>query len=125
MRCIRTDEYLLILNLKPARWPAGDPPALGDVDDSPSKREMIARRDSPDAEKLYARAFEKRPSVELYRIADGYACDRNIAGDPENSATVASLKDLLVSILQNQHDPRFTGSGDEIDGYTYYAHHPF
>ena len=31
-RAIRTEQYLYVKNFRPERWPAGDPPVYGDVD---------------------------------------------------------------------------------------------
>ena len=48
-RAIRTQSYLYIRNLRPDRWPAGDPALVhsvgpyGDVDGSPTKDLMLAR----------------------------------------------------------------------------------
>ena len=49
IRGLRTRDFLYLRNFAPERWPAGDPPIYGDVDqaysiaDSPSKQAAVVR----------------------------------------------------------------------------------
>lgn len=132
-RAIRTQEYLYILNLKPDRWPVGDPPpAVGqqppagsdlkavtegyeDIDSSPSKLFLIENRAK--YADLFGQAFEKRGEEELYHIGNDPWCLKNLAGDTQYEAVKEDLRKQLVEELTRQGDPRMTGNGDVFDGY--------
>lgn len=121
IRCLRTDDFAYIRNFEPDRWPAGDPPSFGDIDGSPTKHYMMAHRNDETVKPLFARAFGKRPAEELYAIADGYACDHNLADSPEYAETVSKMRDRLESILRAQSDPRVVGGAETIDTYRYFG----
>lgn len=118
-RCIRTDEFVYIRNFEPERWPAGDPPAFGDIDGSPTKNYMIANRDAPDVQPLYELAFGKRPAEELYAVKDGYACICNIADDEAYSKERQALWERMARELRDQKDPRMLGEGGVFETYPY------
>lgn len=126
-RAIRTEEFLFILNLKPERWPAGDPapkgstrehslwPGYHDIDNSPTKLMLIENASQyPDYFKL---GYEKRPEEELYQITNDPACLKNLANDPKYSATKTKLRNILENELKAQGDPRMTGNGDIFESY--------
>jgi N-sulfoglucosamine sulfohydrolase len=128
-RAIRTKEYLYIRNLKPDLWPAGDPEKwvavgpFGDVDDGPSKGQIIARRDQ-DLRTLFRMAFEKRPAAELYDLAKDPDQLENLAAKlPE---VAAKLDAELTKWLAETGDPRVVDgklSGDDPrwDKYPYFG----
>ena len=114
-RAIRTRDYLYIRNMKPDRWPAGDPEGYYDIDDGPSKRLLLEHRaEFPD---LFEAAVGKRPEEELYSVKDDPACMHNLAGLSEWSSEVRRLGDRLERLLQEQADPRVTGNGDVFESY--------
>jgi arylsulfatase A-like enzyme len=128
-RAIRTKEYLYIRNLRPDVWPTGDPEkwvavgAFGDVDEGPSKLQIIARRDQ-DLQRFFRMAFEKRPSTELYDLAKDPDQLANIA--PKNPDVVAKLDAELTKWLAETGDPRVVDgklSGDDPrwDKYPYFG----
>ncbi len=138
-RAIRTQDFLFILNFKPDRWPAGNPPpsaayaikeshenlskdikpiGLGysDIDDpSPTKSLMMDNKNKwPD---LFAEGFEKRPTQQLFDIKKDPACRYNLADNPEFDSVRNALKNELEKLLTEQGDPRMLGNGDIFESY--------
>ena len=109
MRAIRTDGHLYIRNIEPDRWPAGDPPILGEVDPSPTKDLMRSRRDAPEFERYYAAAFSKRPSEELYDLALDPGQMTNVAAQDAYAGIKAELASRLDRHLLATADPRALG----------------
>ena len=106
MRGIRTDGHLYIRNLEPDRWPAGDPPIFGEVDPSPTKDFVRARRDSPGFKRYYRAAFSKRPAEELYDLARDPAQLTNVASESSLASVKAGLAEHLDKRLLETADPR-------------------
>ena len=81
MRAIRNDDYLLIHNFRPDRWPAGTPNYqqayidscwLGDCDNGPTKTYLVENQDVDDEHRrAYQLSFGKRPEFELLRFKAG------------------------------------------------------
>ncbi|GMW01555.1 MAG: hypothetical protein AMXMBFR84_26920 [Candidatus Hydrogenedentota bacterium] len=113
-RAIRTQDHLYIWNLKPDRWPAGDPDGYHDIDAAPSKSVLT---DNPDK---YAKYFElslgKRPEEELYAVDRDGDCMNNLAADPAHADVKAALRAALEKALKEQGDPRMRGS-EVFDSY--------
>ena len=109
MRAVRTDEFLYIRNIEPNRWPAGDPPILGEVDPSPTKDLMRARKDEPDFRRYYEAAFSKRPSEELYEIGPDPGQMSNVVANDQYSETKSALAARLDRHLLATADPRALG----------------
>lgn len=127
-RAIRTDRWLLILNVDPERWPAGVPEGAthpidkyADCDDGPTKQWLIAHQDDPDVAPYYALCFAKRPPVELYDCQADPDQVHNLADDPAHAETVEQLRGQLVKYLESTGDPRFTDGDAPFDGYPYRA----
>jgi uncharacterized sulfatase len=138
-RGIRTDRFLYIWNVKPDRWPAGDPveptqdnlaldaaadrkysdilPGYHDIDNSPSKSFMMEHRDDPDVHEAFVADFEKRPGDQLFDIKNDPACVNNLAHKEGYQDLVDSLRNLLKTELTAQGDPRVTGMGDVFESY--------
>jgi uncharacterized sulfatase len=143
-RAIRTDNYLFILNDKPDRWPAGDPPpgnsstdgksrgrvgpegngadfkpigiGYGDIDDpSPTKTFMMQHKN--DWPLLFREGFEKRQKEQLFDIKKDPGCTHDLIADPGYAAIGRMLKDSLLQLLVRQGDPRALGKGDIFDSY--------
>lgn len=111
-RAVRTRDHLYIWNLKPDRYPAGDPEFYADIDDGPSKRYMLARREHP----LFAHSFGKSPEEELFDIRKDPGCLTNLAANPAMKAVKQRLRDDLKKTLEAQGDPRIRGS-EVFDSY--------
>lgn len=107
MRAIRTDRHLLIRNMKPDRWPVGDPP------EAQRGRPVDESKQSPDA--------RKRPPVELFDIVADPACLHNLAGDPAQREVAARLDARLLEVMRQQGDPRALGYGDVWESYPRYG----
>jgi len=120
-RAIRTHDYLFVLNLKPERWPAGDPEGYYDIDGSPSKTFMMKNRTSDQVARLFQLAFEKRPAEELFEVKKDPGCLNNLAGVAEYAAVKQKLRAELERTLTEQKDPRILGTGDIFDSYPRYS----
>jgi uncharacterized sulfatase len=119
-RVIRTDDYLYVLNLKPDRWPVGDPEGYADIDNGPSKTYMMANRTADNVRPLFHLAFEKRPAEELYDIKKDPGCLKNLADLPEYAAEKKKLRAKLERTLTEQKDLRMSGS-EIFDSYPRYS----
>ncbi len=116
-RSLRTDRYLYVWNVKPDRWPMGDPPGFHDVDDGPTKQLMIEGRNDPKIKPFFEMAFGKRPEEELFDVQKDPACMKNLAGDPAFEATRTQLRGELQAYLKDTGDPRLLGYGDIWESY--------
>ncbi|MEL7499951.1 MAG: sulfatase [Planctomycetota bacterium] len=124
MRAIRTDDYLLIHNYRPDRWPSGTPNFkkayiencwLGDCDNGPTKTYMVDNREKDDEHRRkYELAFGKRPKFELYDLKKDPGQLTNVADDPQYQSVVDTLTGQLQTELIESKDPRETGTGVEI-----------
>ncbi len=129
MRGIRTEDFLYIQNFKPDRWPAGTGDyknsALldswyGDVDNGPTKDEIIDRRSlSQDDERLFLASLGKRPTEELYDLRSDPDQLVNLAKRPDYAVNKKELQSRLHDFLRSHHDPRILGQGDFFDGVKY------
>lgn len=130
IRAIRTREFLYIRNDEPDRWPAGDPPFYGDVDQkpdiagSPSKQAVVEHDDTPAARRRFALAFGKRPAEELYDLAVDPWQTNNVAAVSRYGEARAKLRSDLEAEQARTNDPRATGRGKEFDNYFYYIPGP-
>lgn len=129
-RAIRTAQFLYIQNLKPDRWPAGDPKesgvafdmavgAYGDIDNGPAKRYLLEHRDQ--YRSLADGAVAKRPADELYDLRKDPNQQTNVADNPTYRTTRETLNRQLLAWRQRTSDPRLTSAGDVIDTYPYYG----
>lgn len=137
VRAIRTREFLYVWNMKPDRWPMGNPPPEGvdeahltgafsedfqpmglgyaDVDRSPSKQFLVENRETfPD---LFQLSFGFRPEVQLYDVRNDPWCLNDLARNPNYRLIRDNLRQLLRENLLKQGDPRMMGSGDIFESY--------
>ncbi len=125
IRGIRTGEFLYLRNFEPERWPAGDPPIYGDVDQhldiagSPSKQAVVEHGDNPSRDRLFELAFGKRPAEELYDLTADPWQTNNVAGAASYAEKQKALRTELDRGLTETKDPRALGKGDEFDRYHY------
>jgi arylsulfatase A-like enzyme len=126
MRAIRTDRWLLILNLAPDRWPAGVPRgathrigSFADCDNGPTKSIITALKDDPRDGRFYDLCFAKRSAVELYDCRADPDQVSNLAADPDHADTIGRLRAKLVAYLKQTQDPRFTDQPAGFDEYPY------
>ncbi|MFI4875227.1 MAG: sulfatase [Blastopirellula sp. JB062] len=133
-RSLRTEEYLLIRNFRPQRWPAGapqkfdQPGVLGpphggyhDIDASPTLAWMIDNRDAPEVAPLFQAATERRPEIELFHVKSDPGCLKNLASDPKAASIRQAMQQELNAYLAETGDTRQTGSGDVWESYPRYS----
>ncbi|MDP2856080.1 MAG: sulfatase [bacterium] len=145
VRAIRSERYLLIWNIKPDLWPAGDPQALKpgseellpmygidekgihhsgwaftDVDGGPSKSFLVEHH--TDLQYYFDLAYAKRPMYELYNVQDDPYCLTNLCGKPDFAAIEQEMKTELMNELKRSEDPRVVGPDTEVfDSYIRYS----
>jgi arylsulfatase A-like enzyme len=124
-RAIRTADFLFIENLKPDRWPAGDPNVVfsvgdyGDIDGGPGKTFLLDHRAEFPA--LFDAATAKRPAEELYDLRTDSDQLRNLVANPAHRKIRDALHRQLQAWRKQTADPRLTPAGDAIDTYPYYG----
>lgn len=136
-RAIRTHDYLYIENLKPDRWPAGDPAVAiidevgdakkyksmqqgyHDIDACPSKTHLIENQNQ--LAFYFNLAVAKRPQEQLFDIKNDPACVKNLAGESTFAAIKNELKGKLLTALKDQGDPRMLGNGAIFESYPRFA----
>lgn len=126
-RSIRTKDYLYIENLRPDRWPAGDPQLIfavgpyGDVDGSQTKSLLTADPLEPELRRFYELTFGKRPAEEFYDLRKDPGEVDNRAADSEYAAIKGQLAARLRQWRIATGDPRMTRDDDRWDVYPYYG----
>jgi arylsulfatase A-like enzyme len=127
VRAVRTNDFLYIRNLRPDRWPAGDPQVyfavgdFGDIDPGPSKELLLARRDDPVIGKFFKLATDKRPAEELYDLRNDPGQLNNVVAKPDYAAVKKRLRASLDKWMRNTGDPRATTDDDRWDHYRYFG----
>jgi N-sulfoglucosamine sulfohydrolase len=122
IRAIRTNQYLYLRNLKPDRWPMGDPPGYFCHTKmlNPTKSHILEKRDST-TEYFYQLTYAIRAEEELYDIRSDPHCLENLAESAAFASTKEQLWNRLKQELEEQGDPRLLGYGDIIDSYPFYG----
>lgn len=129
-RTIRTQDFSLIVNFKPDRWPLGNPHqidvpdalsfedirektrvTLRDEDAGPTKAWLVFNRENPQWKPYYERAYAKRPRIELYDLKKDPHQINNVAELPEYAAKRSELEQLLIEELTRTGDPRLVDDG--------------
>lgn len=127
IRGIRTREFLYLRNLRPERWPAGDPEVYmsvgdyGDVDGSRTKEFILANRTKPDIKPFFDLNFGKRPAEELYDLSLDPDQVRNLAADPRYAKARAELAAKVDEWMRDTKDPRVDPNYDAWDRYPYFG----
>jgi arylsulfatase A-like enzyme len=125
VRAVRTRGFLYVRNFAPDRWPAGDPPVYGDLDQanniagSPSKQAVVEHDGDPAAIRRFELALGKRPGEELYDLASDPWQMTNLAGDRRYARQLKRLATDLDRELRRRGDPRARGEGGVFDRYPY------
>jgi arylsulfatase A-like enzyme len=119
VRCLRTSQYLYVWNLKPDRWPAGNPETgFTNCDSSPTKQKILQLLEEGNSY-YHDLSFGKRPAQELYDILKDPHCMHNLFGETEFACVAESLRFVLLTSLYESKDPRMLGNGDCFDTYEY------
>ncbi len=128
VRAVRTRDFLYLRNLRPDRWPAGDPDVFfiherpyGDVDTTRVKDFLLAHRDDPAFKRQFDFAFAKRPAEELYDLLKDPHQIHNVAGDPAYFAALQSHRARVDDWMKRTDDPRLDPAYDGWDLYPYHG----
>ncbi|MGI9429953.1 MAG: sulfatase family protein [Bythopirellula sp.] len=133
-RAIRSQQYLLIRNFRPQRWPAGAPQkfetvgqlgpphgAYHDIDACPSLSYLVEHRDSPAVSQFFHLAVDKRPPWELFDIQSDPGCLENLIDDPKHASIQRELTEQLLGHLRSTGDPRVVDGGEVFESYKRYG----
>jgi uncharacterized sulfatase len=120
-RAIRTDEYLYIRNLKPERWPAGEPPDYGDVDGGPTRTYMLEHRDEDHVARCFELGFGQRSEEELYDLNNDPNQLTNVADRPDYASVRQALRARLEGRLTSTGDRRLIGGAEMWETLPYYG----
>jgi len=133
-RAIRSQQYLLIWNFHPERWPAGAPTKLDangkpgpehggyhDIDACPSLDFLIQNREHPTLGRYFHLAVDHRPEYELFDIRKDPGCLENLVGDGAHERILNELSAQLERYLKKTGDPRVNGNGDIWESYIRYS----
>ena len=129
-RAIRTRDHALILNLRPDRWPLGDPyrlengpeptlaelerntrATLPDEDAGPTKAWLVGVRTTDRWQAHFDKVYGKRPRVELYDLQADPDEMHNLADDPASRSLRQQLEQRLLAELKRTGDPRLIDNG--------------
>ena len=131
IRAVRTRDFLYLRNLRPDRWPAGDPDVLflhgrpyGDVDTTGVKDFLLAHQNDPAYAKNMALIFGKRPAEEFYDLRSDPHQLINVADKPEYQETIQQHRRRVDEWMKETHDPRLDPSYDGWDKFSYYGKAP-
>lgn len=125
-RAVRNNSYLYIRNLRPDRWPAGDPEMwkavgpYGDCDNGPTKQEIIRDHQQP----YFDLSFGKRPEEELYDLKKDPWEMTNVVDRPEYAEARKQMRAKLDGWMKKTKDPRFDHDDDHWDKYPYFGGKP-
>jgi N-sulfoglucosamine sulfohydrolase len=118
IRGIIKEGFLFLKNIKPERWPAGNPETgYLDVDGSPTKTLILNMRRSGTSVAYWKLCFGMRNDEELYNIGKDPECLKNLASDAGYNTLKRNLNGQLYTELLEQDDPRMYGKGDIFDKY--------
>jgi arylsulfatase A-like enzyme len=129
-RAVRTKDFLYIHNLRPDRWPAGDPVMwkavgpFGDCDAGVVKEVILAQRNEASMKHYFDLCFGMRPAEELFDLRKDPGQTNNLAGAPELSETQKLLRQELDSWRQRTSDPRLNPADDRFEKAPYFGSAP-
>ncbi|PXA04720.1 heparan N-sulfatase [Coraliomargarita sinensis] len=115
IRALRTDEFLLVKNYEPERWPAGPPPHYKDFmwrDSALAMAHILENRKEPGIQPFFDRYTRKRPALELFDLRRDVACLHNLAQQDNYRELAKRLEVKLDAKLIADGDPRAFGNGE-------------
>ncbi|WPR76126.1 sulfatase [Algoriphagus sp. NG3] len=147
-RSIRSEDFLLVWNMTPDRWPAGAPQrikpnsdgellpmhgideegvhhsewAYTDIDGSPTKSYIIENMQNEEVIPFFELAHHKRPEFELYDVKNDPDNLNNLIGVSRFEGIEQEMKEALIQELEKSGDPRVVGPDKEVfDSYLRYS----
>ena len=126
-RAVRSRDFLYVQNLRPDRWPAGDPEMyfavgpFGDIDGGLTKTLLLDRRADAAIAKYFELATGKRPADELYDLRRDPDQIVNVAADPGHRQVRQRLRAALDQWRRDTADPRLRDDDDRWDRFPYYG----
>jgi len=130
IRALRTPQHLYLRNLRPDRWPVGDPQRLNkstgkllplhagcyrDIDDATTLGWLIqAAKTSEKHAATLELIVGKHPAEELYDIQSDPDCLHNLATDPKHAEIKTKLATQMDAELKRTSDPRLYGPNPDI-----------
>lgn len=131
IRGVRTKDFLYLRNLRPDRWPAGDPDVLflhgrpfGDVDTTRTKDFLLAHQHDQQIAPFTKRIFDKRPAEELYDLRSDPHQLNNVASQRGYATDIVALRKRVDDWMHQTMDPRIDPEYDAWDKYPYYGKAP-
>lgn len=122
VRAIRNKNFLYAHNIKPERWPVGNPEfGYLNCDGSPTKEYLTALKPEDKEYFFYEMSFAKRVEEELYDIQNDPHCMNNLALNPKYNEIKNQLKNQMEKELIAQGDPRMLGNGNVFDKYQFFG----
>jgi hypothetical protein len=127
IRALRTKDFLYIANLRPERWPAGDPKMwkavgeFGDCDPGPTKEFILNHRNESKVKPLFELCFGLRPAEELYDLRADPAQMNNVAMLPKYADTKQILRGALELWRKQTSDPRLDPKDDRFEKAPYFG----
>jgi len=119
---------LFIRNFEPGRWPAGDPEfagvmgKFGDIDNGPTKKELLTKRDDPNFTKFFHLATDKRAGEELFDLKADPNCLNDLADNSDYQQTKTQLRAEVEAWMKETADPRAVNPHDDRwDKYEYFG----
>lgn len=120
VRGIVKNGYIYTRNYAPDRWPSGNPETgFLDIDNGPTKTELLKAHEAGTHPKQWALSFDKRPAEELYHLKTDTFCMANLATDKKFAAVLSQMRKQMEEELTRQRDPRMMGNGDVFDAYPF------
>jgi len=129
IRSMRTEDYLLVWNPRPERWPAGHPAPFKndtfgyyDIDACPSKTFLWDNRNDPKIGPFFHLSVDKRPEWELFDAKTDPGNLHNLADDSQYNSQLSQLQKTMLDYLRKTGDPRVIDGGDIYEDYIRYSH---
>ncbi len=120
VRAIRNETFLYAHNIKPERYPVGNPEYdYRNCDNSPTKSYLTSLKPEDKEYPYFEMSFGFRDEEELYNIQTDPDCLHNLASLPAYAEIKAKLRQQMEAELIEQGDPRTLGNGDVFDKYPY------
>jgi len=127
VRGIRTKDFLYLWNLRPERWPAGDPELyhsvgpFGDIDLSPLKELLVNGAGRPELARFRALSLEHRPAEELYDLRSDPHQLSNVAARAAYADARRELRGRVERWMRDTADPRVDPAYDGWDQMEYFG----